>query len=119
MPFSYTSYASNHAAKLVLLIPVLAVLLPLTKGIPALYIWIVRRRLLYWYNQLKALERNLDSRRSALRPRGAAGRVRSHRSSTCGAIRVPSFFSHELYNLRGHIELMRQRLGRRTFAAAG
>ena len=61
VPFSYTSYASNHAAKLVLLIPVLAVLLPLTKGIPALYTWIVRRRLLYWYDQLKALERNLDA----------------------------------------------------------
>ena len=116
VPFSYTSYASNHAAKLVLLIPVLAVLLPLTKGIPALYIWIVRRRLLYWYNQLKALERNLDSGGARFDPEALQAefdRIDQH----VRAIRVPSFFSHELYDLRGHIELMRQRLAPRTYAA--
>ena len=116
VPFSYTSYASNHAAKLVLLIPVLAVLLPLTKGIPALYVWIVRRRLLYWYNQLKALERNLDSGGARFDPEALQAefdRIDQH----VRVIRVPSFFSHELYDLRGHIELMRQRLAPRTYAA--
>ena len=116
VPFSYTSYASNHAAKLVLLIPVLAVLLPLTRGIPALYVWIVRRRLLYWYNQLKALERNLDSGGARFDPEALQAefdRIDQH----VRAIRVPSFFSHELYDLRGHIELMRQRLSPRTYAA--
>jgi uncharacterized protein len=116
VPFSYTSYASNHAAKLVLLIPVLAVLLPLTRGIPALYVWIVRRRLLYWYNQLKALERNLDSGGARFDPEALQAefdRIDQH----VRAIHVPSFFSHELYDLRGHIELMRQRLSPRTYAA--
>jgi hypothetical protein len=116
VPFSYTSYASNHAAKLVLLIPVLAVLLPLTRGIPALYVWIVRRRLLYWYNQLKALERNLDSGGARFDPEALQAefdRIDQH----VRVIRVPSFFSHELYDLRGHIELMRQRLSPRTYAA--
>lgn len=116
VPFSYTSYASNHAAKLVLLIPVLAVLLPLTKGIPALYIWIVRRRLLYWYNQLKALERNLDSGGARFDPEGLQAefdRIDQH----VRAIRVPSFFSHELYDLRGHIELVRQQLASRAYQA--
>jgi uncharacterized protein len=116
IPFAYTSYASNHASKLVLLIPVLAVLLPLTRGIPAFYTWLVRRRLLYWYNQLKALERNLDSggaRYDSEILQGEFDRIDSH----VRAIRVPSFFSHEFYNLRGHIELMRQRLARRTFPA--
>ena len=117
VPFSYTSYASNHAAKLVLLIPVLAVLLPLTKGIPAFYTWMVRRRLLYWYSQLKALERNLDAGGARFDPemlQAEFDRIDPH----VRAIRLPSYFSHELYDLRGHIELMRQRLGRRTFAAS-
>lgn len=116
VPFSYTSYASNHAAKLVLLIPVLALMLPLARGIPALYAWFVRRRMLYWYNQLKALERNLDAGGARFDPEGLQAefdRIDSH----VRAIRLPSFFSHELYNLRSHIELMRQRLARRTFAA--
>ena len=88
--------------------------LPLTKGIPALYIWIVRRRLLYWYNQLKALERNLDSGGARFDPEALQAefdRIDQH----VRAIRVPSFFSHELYDLRGHIELMRQRLAPRAY----
>jgi len=87
---------------------VLAVLLPLTRGIPAFYTWLVRRRLLYWYNQLKALERNLASggaRYDAEVLQAEFDRIDSH----VRAIRLPSFFSHELYDLRGHIELMRQR----------
>jgi uncharacterized protein len=116
VPFSYTSYASNHAAKLVLLIPILAVLLPLTRGIPALYMWMIRRRLLYWYNQLKALERNLDSGGARFDPEGLQAefdRIDQH----VRAIRLPSFFAHELYDLRGHIELVRQRLASRAYAA--
>ena len=38
----------------------LALLLPLTRAIPGVYVWMVRRRLVYWYRQLKALERKLD-----------------------------------------------------------
>ena len=116
VPFSYTSYASNHAAKLVLLIPILAVLLPLTRGIPALYMWLIRRRLLYWYNQLKALERNLDSGGARFDPEGLQAefdRIDQH----VRAIRLPSFFAHELYDLRGHIELVRQRLAARAYPA--
>lgn len=116
VPFSYTSYASSHAAKLVLLIPILALLLPLARALPALYAWFVRRRMLYWYNQLKMLERNLDAGGARFDPEGLQAefdRIDAH----VRVIRLPSFFSHELYNLRSHIELMRQRLARRTFGA--
>ena len=44
-----------------LLMPLLAVMLPLTRAMPAVYVWTVRRRLVYWYRQLKVLERRLDS----------------------------------------------------------
>jgi len=116
VPFSYTSYASSHAAKLVLLIPILALLLPLARALPALYAWFVRRRMLYWYNQLKMLERNLDAGGARFDPEGLQAefdRIDAH----VRVIRLPSFFSHELYNLRSHIELMRQRLARRAFGA--
>ncbi len=35
-------------------------LLPILRVLPSLYAWTVRRRLLYWYRQLKALEAHLD-----------------------------------------------------------
>jgi len=76
----------------------------------------VRRRMLYWYNQLKMLERNLDAGGARFDPEGLQAefdRIDAH----VRVIRLPSFFSHELYDLRGHIELMRQRLSPRTYAA--
>ncbi len=63
IPFSYTAFINSYAAQvLLILIPLLAVAVPLSKAIPAIYVWNVRRKLIYWYRQLKKLEKNLDSR---------------------------------------------------------
>jgi uncharacterized protein len=114
IPFSYTAFINSYAAQVLLvLIPLLAVAVPLSKAIPAIYVWNVRRKLIYWYRQLKALERNLDSR-------GAKYDLNAHQAEleridgAVRRIRVPSFFSNELYDLRLHIDLVRQRLSGRT-----
>ena len=112
LPYNITAYTSAHAAKLVLLIPVLAVLLPLMRFLPTAYAWNVRRRLLYWYRQLKALERSLDSG-------GAQYDLAAHQAeieridSHVRRLRVPLYFSWQLYDLRGHIDLVRHRLAAR------
>lgn len=110
VPFSYTAFINSYAAQvLLILIPLLAIIVPLAKAIPALYTWNVRRRLIYWYRQLKALERSLDSR-------GAKYDADTHQAEleridgAVRRIRVPNFFSNELYDLRMHIDLVRQRL---------
>lgn len=110
VPFSFTAFASSYAAQVLLIvIPLLAILVPLSRALPALYVWSIRRRLVYWYRKLKALERNLDSR-------GAKYDLAAHQAeieridSAVRRIRVPLYFSHELYDLRGHIDLVRQRL---------
>lgn len=110
VPFSYTAFINSYAAQvLLILIPVLAIAVPLSRALPALYVWNVRRRLVYWYRQLKNLERNLDSR-------GAQYDLAAHQAEleridgAVRRIRVPSFFSNELYDLRMHIDLVRQRL---------
>ena len=61
VPFSYLSFVNTHWTTLIGMLGMLALMLPLTRAVPALYVWTVRRRLVYWYRQLKALERNLDS----------------------------------------------------------
>ena len=113
IPFSYTAFINSYAAQvLLILIPLLAVIVPLAKAIPALYTWNVRRKLIYWYRQLKTLERNLDSR-------GAKYDAAAHQTEleridgAVRRIRVPNFFSNELYDLRMHIDLVRQRLSAR------
>ena len=119
VPFSYTAFINSYAAQvLLILIPLLAVIVPLSKAIPAIYIWNVRRKLIYWYRQLKKLERNLDSR-------GAKYDLAAHQTEleridgAVRRIRVPNFFSNELYDLRMHIDLVRQRLSARPSHANG
>jgi TRAP-type uncharacterized transport system substrate-binding protein len=110
LPFSLTAFANAHGAQaILLLIPMLTVLIPLIRLAPMLYSWSVRRRLLYWYRQLKALERKLDGAHS---PEGMAGyRAEIDRiDASVRRIRVPLAFSDQFYDLRGHIDLVRQRL---------
>jgi NMT1 family protein len=109
LPFAYTSFTSAHAAKLVLLIPLLAVLLPLFKAVPALYVWNIRRRLVYWYRQLKALERKLDSGEMRYDPAAIHTEI-DRIDSGVRRVWVPHYYSSDLYDLRGHIDLVRQRL---------
>ncbi|HWE17150.1 MAG TPA: TAXI family TRAP transporter solute-binding subunit [Hyphomicrobiaceae bacterium] len=110
IPFSFTAFVNSYAGQVLLvLIPVLALVIPFTRTIPALYVWLVRRKLMYWYNHLKTLERNLDSR-------GARFDTATHQAEleridgAVRRIRVPLYFSSELYDLRLHIDLVRQRL---------
>jgi TRAP-type uncharacterized transport system substrate-binding protein len=110
VPFSFTAFVNSYAGQVLLvLIPVIALIVPFTRMIPALYVWLVRRKLMYWYHQLKTLERNLDSR-------GAKFDAAAHQAEleridgAVRRIRVPLYFSSELYDLRLHIDLVRQRL---------
>jgi TRAP-type uncharacterized transport system substrate-binding protein len=110
IPFAFTAFASSYAAHILLiLIPVLAIWVPMSRALPALYVWMVRRRLVYWYRQLKALERDIDTR-------GAKYDLAAHQAELeriDGAVRrmrVPNYFSNELYDLRLHIDVVRWRL---------
>jgi len=115
VPFSYTAFVNEQWAGLLAVITVIAIALPMFRAIPALYVWIVRRRLVYWYRQLKALERSLDSggaRYDAAALHAEFERIDSH----VKRIRVPMYYSNQLYDLRGHIDLVRQRLAVRPEA---
>jgi uncharacterized protein len=114
VPFAFTAFASSYAAHMLLiLIPLLAIWLPLSRAVPALYVWIVRSRLVYWYRQLKALERDIDSR--GAKYDHAAHQAELERiDGAVRRIRVPSYFSNELYDLRLHIDVVRKRLWPQT-----
>jgi hypothetical protein len=112
IPFSYTAYINEHWTTLVGMLGMLAILLPLARALPALYVRMVRGRLVYWYRQLKALERKLD--RGGANSDAAAMQAEFERIEThVRGIRVPPYYANQLYDLRGHIELVRQRLAAR------
>lgn len=110
LPFGLTSVTSTYGVQTVLvLIPALTLLIPLMRLLPMIYTWSVRRRLLYWYGQLKALERQMDT--SPPETPNATFSVEIERiDAAARRIRVPLEFSDQLYDLRGHIDLVRRRI---------
>jgi TRAP-type uncharacterized transport system substrate-binding protein len=111
VPYRVTAYVSTYAGQVLLvLIPLIALIVPFTRAVPAMYVWMVRRRLVHWYRHLKDLERSIDDRDT--RADTAAHQAELERiDSAVRRIRVPHHFSNELYDLRLHIALVRQRLG--------
>ena len=99
-----------------MLIPALTVVLPMMKLIPAVYRWRIRRRILYWYGELKRLERSiyaLPGREHLATHFGEIERI----DEAVANIRVPLAFSDQLYNMRSHLDIVRQRLTQRAKAA--
>lgn len=109
IPFSVTAFMAAHGAKLVLFIPAIAVLLPLMRILPSVYNWFVRRRLLYWYRQLKLLERQVDTTEAFAHLEESRAEL-ERIDSAVRRIRVPLAYSDRVYDLRGHIDLVRKLL---------
>ncbi len=79
----------------VILLPVIGILLPTLRFAPMLYTWRVRRRILYWYKELKKIESGLTpSPTSVARasPKSIGSRARSTRSR-CRSVSPTSFMT--------------------------
>ena len=101
------------ARGLVLAIPLLALLYPLMRYAPGMYDWQMRRHIYKLYGELKFLEADLDVREPGqgiedLMARFEGLESRAHR------MRVPLWYSHVLYNLRLHMNLVGDRLQDRS-----
>jgi TRAP transporter TAXI family solute receptor len=106
LPFWISVWADRLV---VLLIPLVAVLLPVVRLGPVVYAWRIKSRIYRWYGRLKNLEYELDLAGSQLNKADALVRLDDIERGV-SAIRTPLAFSENLYNLRAHIELVRQRL---------
>lgn len=111
MPFSVTEFTADHGMQAVLLvIPSLVILLPILRVLPGIYAWTVRRRFIYWYRKLNALEKRLDDPASEGRDLVAHLVEIDRIDAGVRRIRYPHAFADQFYDLRGHIDLVRQRL---------
>ena len=99
----------------IVLLPLLAALLPLSRILPPLVTLRLRSRVYRWYAHLRAIERALEEPGADF----AALRERLERlDAQTENIGVPLSFTNELYDLRGHIHLVRKRLLTRAAGAA-
>ncbi len=104
LSFSYANLVERMWLALGIII---AVLLPLSRVVPPLYEFRIRSRVFRWYGQLRAIEeRASDGIESA---QDLADELKQLEARV-GKISVPLSYADELYALRDHIELVRQRL---------
>ena len=95
----------------VMLVPVVAVLIPLFKVLPWLWSWRMRSRIYRWYGELKFLERDLASGSPT-----DAQALTQHLlrlddiEAQANLLPMPLSFVDRVYTLRQHIDMVRARL---------
>jgi len=91
---------------LVLLVPLIAVLIPMMRIMPALYDWRIKRRIFRWYRELKEFEVSVNDTRD---PAPLLARLDEIEKGVAHT-KVPLTYWDYVYTLRGHIDLVRARL---------
>jgi TRAP-type uncharacterized transport system substrate-binding protein len=103
-------WLSIHAQRAIaVLVTGIAIGLPLLHFVPQGYNWITRRRLFYWYGQLRALEASFDSstnHKFLIHKLAEIERI----EDAVSEIDFPLAFSDQVYNLRSHIDIVRQKI---------
>ncbi len=101
--------ASLAARLLVVLIPILGILYPLLRFLPAIYGWMMRRKISRLYGELRFLEDELETRREQKDSSSIVQRL-DHLKRQANQLRIPAAYASLVYVLRHHIDLVRQRL---------
>jgi len=92
-----------------LLLPLLALLLPLFKIVPLTYRWRMRARVYRWYDTLQVLD--YEVRQDLSKEAVAEFIERLHKiEEDVRQISVPLAYAAELYSLRQHIDLLRRQI---------
>lgn len=98
---------------LVLLVPLIAVLIPMMRIMPALYDWRIKRRIFRWYRELKEFEVSIKDNTDPAQLLARLDDIEKGVAET----KVPLTYWDYVYTLRGHIDLVRARLTGNTVAA--
>ncbi len=89
-----------------------ALILPLSRIVPPLYVWKVRSRVYRWYGQLRAVEQSIEDvpaeKKLHVYPEQLA-RLNDIEERV-NRISIPLSFAEELYGLRSHINFVRKRI---------
>lgn len=94
----------------VMLLPLVALLLPLIKILPPVYRWRVRRRIYRWYVQLRLIDLEIETSVTTQTKVQALGKRLAEIESEAAQLDIPLSYSDQLYNLRLHIRLLAQKL---------
>jgi TRAP transporter TAXI family solute receptor len=96
----------------VVVVALAALVIPLSKIVPPLYVWRVRSRVYRWYGELRAVEQAWEDVIEAQREIVQADLLRrlDDIEESVNHISIPLAYADGLYGLRGHINIVRQRV---------
>ena len=96
---------------LVIIVPIIALMIPLTRIVPALYTWRVRSKVFRWYGEVKAIETRALEAHADQDARRAEARRLDAIEHAVNRLKIPLAFYHEVHLLRAHIDMVRRHLG--------
>lgn len=106
-------WLSVHVQRAIaVLVTGIAIGLPLLHFVPQGYNWMTRRRLFYWYAQLKALEASFDSSQNYKHWIAKQAEIERIEDAV-SEIHFPLAFSDQVYRLRSHIDIVRRKIASR------
>ena len=101
---------------IVLLVPIVALLIPLLKIAPAIYTWRVRSKVFRCYGELKFLEEDLKHHFDAAKLADYRSRLDTL-DQEASQLRVPLGYTDLVYTLREHVNLVRHILDKKESQA--
>jgi TRAP transporter TAXI family solute receptor len=104
MPFWVASLIERM---LIIVVPLLAVLVPVASYLPQVMRWRVRSRIYRWYGELALLERDIATREGTLPIKQWLADL-DRIEQAVYRIRTPVSYASERYTLREHVALVRQ-----------
>ncbi len=93
----------------VMLVPLIALLLPLSKIIPPLFRWRTRSRIYRWYEQLKAIDQKNYDEPDQLSAQQLITQL-DEIEAEVHKVEIPLSYEDQHYNLRLHINMVRDKL---------
>ncbi|MGZ3614381.1 MAG: TAXI family TRAP transporter solute-binding subunit, partial [Thermodesulfobacteriota bacterium] len=106
LPFRFASLVNRI---LVVFVPMIVLLLPALRLIPAIYRWRFKSRISRWYRALLMIEQDLMAQLAPEKRKALMERLDKIEEAVNG-MKVPASFADQFYNLRGHITFVRARL---------
>ncbi|MFC5694035.1 TAXI family TRAP transporter solute-binding subunit [Pseudomonas sp. GCM10022186] len=106
LPFRIASLADRY---IILLIPLVVIMIPLSKAVGPIYRWRIRARIYRWYKHLREIDRKLDA---GTPPKQLAAEIEhlEQLEQRLAKVEVPLSYSNELYDLHLHLRYVIGRL---------
>jgi hypothetical protein len=102
----------------VVLVPLAALLYPLSKLVPRSYDWMMQRKIMRLYDEIRSIERDVDAKGPTFDADALYAKL-DHIDERANHLRLPTVYASNLYTLRSHIDLVRARLAAPPDASRG